>query len=376
MRIHPAAELFPGMSPDEFAALKADIAVHGVREPSWVYQGILLDGRHLTRACEELGIDCPQREYEGSDPVAFVVSLNLKRRHLNESQRAVVGAKLANLKHGVRADTQTCLSAITQPQAAAMLNTSTRAIQEAKRIEREAPDLMPKIEAGTMSLHSAARTIERRESAQRMADPKPVTVAGIIQGDFRERASAIADASVDLVFTDPPYDRESVHLYEDAAREAARILKPGGSFIAYGGQYLLPEILSGCAAHLRLWWINACVHGGQMARMTEYGIVVHWKPLVWFVKGTRGDKLTFVDDAITGTREKFAHPWQQSEAEASYYIEKLTAPNGLVVDFFLGGGTTAAAAEKAGRRWVGFEIDPLHAKSASDRIESLRKEAA
>jgi hypothetical protein len=168
-----------------------------------------------------------------------------------------------------------------------------------------------------------------------------------------------------------------VHLYEAAAKEAARILKPGGSFIAYCGQYLLPEVLSGCSSHLRLWWINACVHeGGQLARMTEYGIVVHWKPLVWFVKGTRGDKLTFVDDAVGGGRQKTHHAWQQHEEEAAYYVEKLTSKDGLVVDFFLGGGTTAVAAQRLGRRWIGFEVDPLHASKAAERINILIKEAA
>lgn len=221
-----------------------------------------------------------------------------------------------------------------------------------------------------------ARQSKRVQAANILKDAKPVDCENIIVGDFRDFAIRIPDDSVDLVFTDPPYDRDSISLYDAAAKEASRILKPGGSFIAYGGQYLLPEILAGCGRHLRLWWVNACLHGGQLARMTEYGIVVHWKPMVWFVKGSRGDKETFVDDAIGGDREKQWHPWQQSEKQAAYYIEKLTHADGLVVDFFLGGGTTAIAAESLRRRWIGFEKDVTHAANSADRVAKFRAEVA
>jgi hypothetical protein len=214
-----------------------------------------------------------------------------------------------------------------------------------------------------------ARRREKHAMSGLYSDQPPCAHPGIHVGDFRYLADKIEDESVELVFTDPPYDADSVHLYADAARIAARILKPGGSFIAYCGQYLLPTILPSCSEHLRYFWTLACLHvGAKRARMNRYGIVVNWKPMVWFVKAKRGDIQTFVDDAISGGREKSHHEWQQAEAEASYYIEKLTSPNGVVVDFFLGGGTTAVAAEALGRRWIGFEIDPVVADRASDRL--------
>src|SRR5262249_36957206 len=62
---------------------------------------------------------------------------------------------------------------------------------------------------------------------------------GIVIGDFREMAKEIPDNSVQLIFMDPPYDRDSLPLYEAAAEIGARILKPGGSLITYTGQILL-----------------------------------------------------------------------------------------------------------------------------------------
>jgi predicted methyltransferase len=85
---------------------------------------------------------------------------------------------------------------------------------------------------------------------------------GLHHGDFRELADQIADGSVQLVFTDPPYDKDSVDLYEDAARVARRILKPGGSFVAYSGQRHLLDVAAACSRHLDYWWTFAGVHEG------------------------------------------------------------------------------------------------------------------
>lgn len=150
------------MSDAEYAALKADIERHGVREPVWTYQGQLIDGRHRKRACEELGISCPDRECPGDDPIAFVVSVNLKRRHLSESQRAVVASRIATMpshRPQKSADSRT----LSQPEAALMLNVSERSIQEVKRVERQAPELLPKVESGEITLNAAVGEIKKRE---------------------------------------------------------------------------------------------------------------------------------------------------------------------------------------------------------------------
>ena len=70
--------------------------------------------------------------YSGADPVGFVVSLNLHRRHLNESQRSMVSARLANLSHGGdrKADQDANLRLdVTRVQAAEMLNVSERSVK-------------------------------------------------------------------------------------------------------------------------------------------------------------------------------------------------------------------------------------------------------
>lgn len=226
-------------------------------------------------------------------------------------------------------------------------------------------------------IRTTAKAQETRQTKEdkRKADlARPVNVVlapGLHHGDFRELAEAIADASVQLVFTDPPYDRESVDLYEDAARIARRILKPGGSFIAYSGQRHLPQVLTACGRHLDYWWTIAGVHGGGNQILQKLGIRCGWKPLVWFVKQTRGDVQNILLDIVDGTREKAEHEWQQAEEEARHIIEKLTTPDGLVVDFFVGSGTSAAAAKRLNRRWIGFELNAATAEKASERIAKV-----
>lgn len=195
---------------------------------------------------------------------------------------------------------------------------------------------------------------------------------GIFDGDFREYAHVIPDESIQLIFTDPPYDVASVSLFEDLGKVATRVLRPGGSLITYCGHDQLRDALNYLRdSGLRFWWINACLHSGQLTRMDMKGIVVGWKPILWFVKDTRGDIQTFINDTVTGGREKEHHKWQQAESESSYYIEKLTRKDGWVADFFVGGGTTAAAAKKLGRQFIGFDIDSEAASDARERLNAI-----
>ncbi len=126
--------------------------------------------------------------------------------------------------------------------------------------------------------------------------------------------------------------------------------------------------------HLRYWWICNNFHGpgSALSQLDFKGITVHGKPILWFVKDYRGDVQTFVDDYyVSPQREKTHHEWQQSEAIAAYYVGKLSAPNGVVVDFFAGGATTLVAAKKLGRRFFGYEIDATHCESANARIAAV-----
>jgi len=219
--------------------------------------------------------------------------------------------------------------------------------------------------ARTRTAHEAIAKFAFNQAAKNVPPGDPVR-----HGDFRDLAEELKDDSVDLIFTDPPYDDKSLPLYEQMAEVAARVLKPGGSLVSYCGHMQMMQAALAIQKHLRFWQPLCCLHAGPYARLTEFGVVARFKPMLWFVKGTRADKHTFVENVVTGQREKDHHEWQQSEAEAAYFIETLSPSGGFVVDFFAGGGTTIVAALRLERAAIGYEKSAKHHAAAMKRLSS------
>jgi len=160
MEFHPVANIFPMMSGEDSDALKADIEVNGQREPIWTHENKIIDGRNRYNACQTIGIEPAYREWDGKGLlVAFVVSLNLIRRHLNETQRGMVAARLTKMRQGERNDLEPCLNSgkVSQSDAAEMLNVPRDTVQKAARVIEEAqPDIIELCDAGLMTADAAA----------------------------------------------------------------------------------------------------------------------------------------------------------------------------------------------------------------------------
>ena len=197
--IHPAADLFPMVDGAEFAELCADIKERGLHQPITIWtDGTLLDGRNRLLACYETHQEVVLDRYEGSDPVQFSLSANLHRRHLNPGQRAVVALKVRELLQPAAKDRQreagekfgkgSKLSAdLREPiatsaehrkstaEAAKATGASTRAVEQAARVEKMAPDLLPQVQAGTMALDKAHKEAQQRERQVAASRPQPET---------------------------------------------------------------------------------------------------------------------------------------------------------------------------------------------------------
>ena len=201
------------------------------------------------------------------------------------------------------------------------------------------------------------------------------SLVSIYHADFRDIYRDVLEPdSVDLIFTDPPYDRGSLPLYEALAEMAAYALKPAGSLIAYSGHGCLPEVLDALGKHLTYHWTCAISHNGGDTHLPLYGIYNGWKPLFWYTKGrrTHAEAGTMVRDFVSeGKKEKDSHVWQQSSAEAAYYIEKLVGKGALVVDPFAGSGTTLWAAHSLKRKAIGFEVDVEHYEGMQQKLSEL-----
>lgn len=161
MKTHPLADVFPMMDPASLVQLRSDIKKNGVREPVWLYDEQILDGRHRWMVCKDLGIECPTRQYEGTDPFGFVVSMNLRRRHLDASQRAMVAAELVRIAAKGRPKRNASIDAFTQPRAAEAMNVSRPQIQRAQAVLKHAPaSVVQAVKSGELSVSKAAAQVQ------------------------------------------------------------------------------------------------------------------------------------------------------------------------------------------------------------------------
>ena len=221
-RVHPAAEIFPLLGGAEFDSLVADIRANGLREAIRLDRdGRILDGRNRLRACEAADVEPRFRTYKGDDAVAFVVSLNLHRRHLNPSQQAMVAARLADMPQGTRTDlAQIC--AKSQTDAATLLNVSRRSVQHATKVLADgAEELVAAVDRGTVMVSDAAVVAGEAHRVQRallsmVADGKADTLKAAQRKreldrqrlDIIEGRVALPEGVFEVIVIDPPWPYE------------------------------------------------------------------------------------------------------------------------------------------------------------------------
>jgi N6-adenosine-specific RNA methylase IME4 len=218
LQFHPLADLFPLIEGEEFDALVDDIKTNGQHVPIVLYQEKVLDGRNRYRACLTAKMDPVTETYTGDNPLAHVISLNLKQRNLNETQRACVADKLTNLKEGRPSKTaQIC--AVSQDEAAKMLNVSRRLVQSAAKVREDGePELLHAVEQGKLRVSLAANATkltkaEQREVAKLAIAGEANVVKTVIKKRTRNlrekelaaKIAALPDAKFGVIYADPAW---------------------------------------------------------------------------------------------------------------------------------------------------------------------------
>lgn len=151
------------MPADEMLALVNDIKFNGLLHPIILFEGKILDGRHRYEACRNIGIKPKFEQYKGADPVGYSLRANLHRRHLSTAQRAMLAAKVADLKQGERGRGNKSANAVpTHAEAAEILAISPRSVDTASKILDTSPKLAKAVANGEMSLRAAEKKIDER----------------------------------------------------------------------------------------------------------------------------------------------------------------------------------------------------------------------
>jgi hypothetical protein len=185
-------------------------------------------------------------------------------------------------------------------------------------------------------------------------------------GDARIVLADIADDSVPLILTDPPYGNAAEPLYSWLAQFAARVLVPGGSLICYTGQALLLRDAQILSEHLRYWWTFAMLHHQAQRFMGKF-VCVEWKPALWFVKDERRGRSLLPDVLRPARRDKSLHEWSQGDGGIAPLIEHLTDPGEMIIDPFAGSTMWGKIAHSLGRRWIGADI--VHGGSTTIKFD-------
>jgi len=246
----------------------------------------------------------------------------------------------------------------------------------------------------------------------------------ILRGDCLEVLKGLPDASVDLVFADPPYnlqlggdllrpDNSKVDAVDDdwdkfdsfAAYDAftrawltecRRVLKPEGSIWVIGSYHNIFR-LGAAIQDLGFWVLNDIIwrKSNPMPNFKGTRFTNAHETLIWAARSRDQKRYTFNYDALKAFNEdvqmrsdwtlalctgeerlkdaegKKAHPTQKPEGLLHRVLLAATRPGDVVLDPFFGTGTTGAAARRLGRRFIGIERDPTYAELAETRIAEV-----
>jgi len=210
MEFHEIAKIFPLMEGTEFDALVADIKKNGLLEPIWLYEDKILDGRNRYKACQLAGIEPQFVEYTKDNPLAFVISVNLHRRHLTAYQRSEIALKLkpvlqekAKERQGVRTDfcqnSDKSEPVDTKKELAKIANVSHDTIAKVETISKKATDKQKeRVRTGKSSINAVYKEIKRVERKRELREMP----AGEIEGKYN------------VLLADPPwqYDQQSTSI--------------------------------------------------------------------------------------------------------------------------------------------------------------------
>lgn len=250
-----------------------------------------------------------------------------------------------------------------------------------------------------------------RHKTQTMIDIINIKSA-LLRGDCNEQMKSIPDSSIDCIITDPPYNlglfmhkrntnlvkmRENQFAYagwdnlsteewekhmEEWLRECARVLKKRGTLVIFMAIIKVESVIRLAQKAGFYYKTTGIWHKtNPMPRNMKIQFVNSTESWIYFINnGTSGvfhnnGKVChdFLESSVCPQSEKRhgKHPTQKPVSILKTLIETLTNPNDIVLDPFMGSGSTGVAAQSSGRRFIGIELDENYYRIAKSRIDNI-----
>ena len=395
------ASLVDPLTEKEYEELKKSIRQYGFwpTYPIVVNKaGVVLDGHHRFKISNELDIKPVYQIMQfdnASQEELFVIDSNQNRRHSSEFQRIELALKkerifkeLAKVNmslggKGVPIDTP--LGRVDQ-KIADSANSSVSNVRKVRFILSEADqDDLTKARAGKRKINEVYEHIKENKIRQQLLEDASIAkfqsnvrINGVClyHGDMiTVTPKAIAKNSIGLIFTNPPWAHQYLHLYKELGKSASDVLKTQGHLVTTTAHGNIPQIIR----YLEEAGLSYCSsfsvkHSGNHIKDYQKNMFLETTLLLWFVKGdskkAKGLK-RFSNYVDSKKVDKIEHEWQQSTVEARYYIDALTVEGEIVFDPFMGSGTTGIAALRLKRKFIGMEIDKAHYSNAVLRLNKF-----
>ncbi len=383
--------LIPRLSYEEFRDLEHSILDEGIRDPICVWDSVIVDGHHRYELAKKhnLSFEVIEMSFTNeADAKIWIMFNQMSRRNIQPFVRAEmaialehlyaakakvineqINPKLFGLEHG--ADIKK-LKTDTREEIAKAANVSHGYIFNVKQILNRNPneETLFKLRSGELTPGEVQKSMRREEKEfareekfkKTAANYKPTKDIKIIHADFYDWCNDnIETDSIDLILTDPPYPKEYLYLWDELGEVAERVLKPNRYLVTYSGQLYLDRVMSFLAQHLSYCWVISLYHSGPTQSVHPRNVICTWKPILIYKKGEPGkfdiDIEYVVDSFNKDYRDKQFHEWGQGESAVGYLMDKFSKPGELVLDPFVGGGTTLVVAADRKRKCIGIEID-------------------
>lgn len=211
----------------------------------------------------------------------------------------------------------------------------------------------------------------------------------IVCGDWFKTIKMIPDNSIGGIITDPPYginvaewdkNIDFLELIEEMHTQFIRVLKEKRLAFIWIPKKKLYEL------HKLNFDFEVFIETKNFAQMRIKDILIDaWVPILMFRKGeekieTRGGRNWYmVNSANTSKRNRdnprnIPHPTVKDVSIVKYFIGISSFKNDIILDPFLGSGTTAVACRELERRYIGIEINPEYCKIAAERLKEIQLE--